>query len=71
MCYTCNERWSPSHVYMNKETNVIIVSDGEESDTEEKIKVEPEGGEEEEENLNVDISLSSIVGFTNPKTMKL
>ena len=56
---------------MNKETNVIIVSDGEESDTEEKIKVEPEGGEEEEENLNVDISLSSIVGFTNPKTMKL
>lgn len=53
----------------NKELNVFVVSDGEDSEPEE-IEADLEGGEEQNTTV-ADISLSLVIGLKNPQTMKL
>lgn len=70
LCLTCNEKCSASHLCKNKELNVFAVSDGEDSEPEETIEADLEGGVEQNTTV-ADISLCLIIRLKNPKTMKL
>lgn len=68
LCFTCNDKWSPSHVCQQKELQVLISSELEEWDEEdaEEFLAPKFNGE-----ACTNIALSSVVGLSNPKTMKL
>ncbi|KAJ9559068.1 hypothetical protein OSB04_013682 [Centaurea solstitialis] len=73
LCYRCDEKFSPGHKCKKKELNVILVQ--------EEAAEEVAGKEEEGAALNtvtlkevgekVEVDLNSVMGLTNPKTMKL
>ena len=58
-----------NHVSSKKEMNVLIGVDEEEADAAEDVLVEQVGKEDDRDTIN--ISLNSVVGIDNPKTMKL
>lgn len=62
LCYRCDEKWNPNHQCKNRELNVLLVSEG---DKEEK------GSDEEEALQGVELSLNSVVGLAEPKTLRL
>ncbi|KAF7839457.1 Hydroxymethylglutaryl-CoA lyase, mitochondrial [Senna tora] len=72
-CFTCDEKWNPSHKCKNKHLHVILLSDQlEESETEELGIEDIEPKEEEEAGGTLmSLSMNSIVGITSGRTMKL
>ncbi|KAJ9561372.1 hypothetical protein OSB04_006532 [Centaurea solstitialis] len=69
LCYCCDEKYTPGHKCKKKELNVLLVQDERE---------ECNNLEEEESAINtteigqkVEVHLNSVVGISNPKTMKL
>ncbi|KAF7814687.1 Retrotransposable element Tf2 [Senna tora] len=72
-CWTCDEKWGPTHKCKNKHLHVLILS----GPVEEAETVEWDIGEEdiqEEEELTgslMSLSMNSIVGITGGRTMKL
>lgn len=68
LCYRCDEKWRMGHVCKRKELSVLIVNDDEpiwdSSDDEAEV-------EKETVDAPVNISLNSVVGIDNPRTMKL
>ncbi|KAJ9536215.1 hypothetical protein OSB04_un000601 [Centaurea solstitialis] len=69
LCYRCDEKYAPGHKCKKKELNVLLVQDERE---------ECNNLEEEKSALNtteigqkVEVHLNSVVGISNPKTMKL
>ncbi|KAJ9540003.1 hypothetical protein OSB04_026509 [Centaurea solstitialis] len=73
LCYRCDEKYSPGHRCKKKELSVLLVQNDENEG-------EVIGGESEktldtatvyEMDKEVEIHLNSVVGLTNPKTMKM
>lgn len=73
LCYRCDEKFSPGNRCKKKELNVLLVQ-------EEEI-VEPAVNVKEDSMLNtvnvsvedpeIEVQLSSVLGLTNPKTLKM
>ena len=73
ICYRCDDKWSPGHRCKRKELNVLLTCDEEgitEEEPEPEITPDPEL-EVAELNQVIEVSLNSVVGLTNPKTMKV
>ncbi|XP_074328452.1 uncharacterized protein LOC141666362 [Apium graveolens] len=72
-CFRCDEKWSAGHRCKNRELSVILLhgdeGDDEISDIFEGVPVTDEIPECE--TVRPEISLNSVVGITNPKTMKM
>lgn len=64
LCFRCDERWSAGHRCKHKELSVLMVA-------EEEVDGESDKGEEADIEEAVEVSLCSVVGLTNQKTMKL
>ncbi|XP_021776460.1 uncharacterized protein LOC110740287 [Chenopodium quinoa] len=69
LCFRCDERWGVGHRCKRKELSVLIAA-GEGGDGETDRLGEEEEYEEVWENP-VGVSLCSVVGISNPKTMKV
>ncbi|KAF7834643.1 putative LRR receptor-like serine/threonine-protein kinase [Senna tora] len=72
-CFTCDEKWSPTHQCKNKRINLIILSEleDEEDDRDEcpaKIEEEKDG---KLAGTLMSLSVNSAVGITRGRTMKL
>ena len=70
LCFKCNEKWFVNHVCSRKEMSVLIGATEEEPTAETSLFVE-ELEEEQEKIEPMGISLNSVVGITNQKTMKM
>ncbi|KAF7842448.1 Retrotransposable element Tf2 [Senna tora] len=67
-CFTCDEKYSPTHKCKNKHLHVLILSSSlEEGEEDDEIQKE---GEELTGSL-MSLSMNSIVGITGGRTMKL
>lgn len=66
LCYHCDGKYSFGYRCSNRELQVLIVREEEDSAGEKDDCAELEAEEEV-----VELSLNSVVGFTSPKTMKL
>ncbi|KAL4578141.1 hypothetical protein LXL04_014260 [Taraxacum kok-saghyz] len=67
LCYRCDEKYAPGHVCKRKELSVLVTQDREEDGEEEWEEIIPE----EEVKEKVEVHLNSVMGFSNPKTMKV
>ena len=70
LCYRCDDKWSAGHRCRRRELSVLVAMEGDDVGEENEPEVE-EGGEPESETTPPEISLNSVVGLSNPKTMKL
>ncbi|XP_056686977.1 uncharacterized protein [Spinacia oleracea] len=74
LCFRCDERWGIGHQCKRKEMSVILIDeeddDGGELDGELGREFQSMEMPPEEESPAV-LSINSIVGFTNPKTLKM
>lgn len=72
-CFRCDEKWSAGHRCRQRELSVILLQgdegDDEISDAFEVVQVKDETSESD--SVRPEISLNSVVGITNPKTMKM
>ncbi|XP_056699529.1 uncharacterized protein [Spinacia oleracea] len=74
LCFRCDERWGVGHQCKKKEMSVLLVD---EEDGGEELAGEELGGEfysleeQMEAEVPTTLSINSIVGITNPKTLKL
>lgn len=64
LCFRCDGKWGIGHRCPRKELSVLLVEEEDEPPLEEEFA-------EEEELVPTEVSLCSVVGLTNPKTMKL
>ncbi|XP_021773532.1 uncharacterized protein LOC110737482 [Chenopodium quinoa] len=67
LCFKCDERWGVGHRCKRKELSVLLVAEGE-------VELEDEGPELGSDTLSEEVggmSLCSVIGIHNPKTMKL
>ncbi|XP_074347938.1 uncharacterized protein LOC141686775 [Apium graveolens] len=68
LCFRCDDKWSIGHRCRKKELSVLLLGDEEEYD---------DGGLGTElplpllEELTTEVSLNSVIGLSNPKTMKV
>ena len=71
LCYHCDEKWKVGHVCKRKELSVLIFGEIEaEGEVEEEYYDVEEGEVEVILETPVSVSLNSVVGIDNPKTMK-
>ncbi|KAF7827538.1 Retrotransposable element Tf2 [Senna tora] len=72
-CFTCDEKWNPSHKCKNKHLHVILLSGQLEEVGIDELAIEDVEQKEEEEASGtlMSLSLNSIVGITSGRTMKL
>ena len=74
-CFRCDEKWSVGHRCKKRELNVILLQDDAEGEmTEDKQGTEllgTEGSTEGAPIVQSSISLNSVIGISNPKTLKL
>ena len=68
LCFRCDEKWRIGHICKNKGLSVLIVND---EDTLELSSNDETANEEVTVDTPMAISLNSVVGIDNPKTMKL
>ncbi|XP_074346704.1 uncharacterized protein LOC141685510 [Apium graveolens] len=66
LCYRCDAKWSIGHRCQKKELSVLLIEEEDESEGEEGDNL-PSPTEE----VTTEVSLNSVIGLTNPKTMKL
>lgn len=74
LCYRCDEKFSPGHKCKKKELSVLVtqVNEEEEDVGDNESEEEPETEEiPEEVQGKVQVHLNSVIGITNPRTMKL
>lgn len=69
-CFKCDEKWGAGHWCPRKELNVLLMEDNDGEETDANF------GSSEQLTLLVmeiyhEVSLNSVVGSTNPKTMNL
>lgn len=72
LCYRCDEKYSSGHKYKKKEVNILLVQ--EQESEEEKEQTEEETSlslADVEVGQKVQVHLNSVVGLSNPKTMKM
>lgn len=67
ICFKCDEKWSLAHQCKKKELHVLLVSEGDEMG----CASEDEGDHENENVEGVELSLNSVVGLSEPQTLKV
>ncbi|KAF7810715.1 Retrovirus-related Pol polyprotein from transposon 17.6 [Senna tora] len=72
-CFTCDEKWGPTHKCKNKQLHLLILSGSLEEEDADEMGIEDEILREEGEHSGtlMSLSLNSIVGITGGRTMKL
>nr|KAJ0196575.1 hypothetical protein LSAT_V11C700342890 [Lactuca sativa] len=71
LCYRCDEKWNPGHRCKKKELSVLFIHEDEAREEESPPKLELEPTLETPENTILSgICLNSVLGTTNPKTLK-
>lgn len=74
LCFKCDDKWVAGHRCKHRELNVLLMDDANE-DGSENAGSEPPPSPTEEEPVDgkghPEVSLNSVVGLSNPKTMKL
>ncbi|KAF7815055.1 Retrotransposable element Tf2 [Senna tora] len=73
-CFTCDEKWGPTHKCKNKHLHVLMLSGMVEEAETEEFGIEEEEIQKEEEEVTgslMSLSMNSIVGITGGRTMKL
>ena len=65
LCYRSDEKFSPGHRCKRRELSVLVVQ--EDSDEENEIEEEFSGAEASQ---MAEVSLNSVMGLTNPKTLR-
>ena len=74
LCYKCDEKFHPGHLCKNKELQVLVFQDMEAGDVnqveEEELIIEPREGMEGPI-VAVEVALNSVVGFSEPQTIKI
>lgn len=67
LCYRCDAKWAIGHRCKKKELSVMLIEE-EEGETDcEDTEAPPSPTEE----ITTEVSLNSVIGLSNPKTMKL
>lgn len=74
LCFRCDDKWAIGHRCRRKELSVILVEEEDEDTTDETRSKPPQSPiheQTQEVNLHPEVSLNSVIGISNPKTMKL
>ncbi|KAJ9562283.1 hypothetical protein OSB04_007443 [Centaurea solstitialis] len=73
LCYRCDEKYSPGHRCKKRELSVLLVQSEETREEEERSEGETalDTAAVYEVDKEVEVHLNSVVGITNPKTMKM
>lgn len=69
LCYRCDDKWNPGHQCKKKELSVLLMQEEEREETDpqsEETKIPPQ-----EITTLSGICLNSVMGLTNPKSLKL
>lgn len=76
--FRCDDKWSAGHRCRRRELSVLLLDEDEEDGSEEaggeppQSPAEDQTGEKQNEvRMHPEVSLNSVVGLSNPKTMKL
>lgn len=67
LCYRCDAKWAVGHRCKNKELSVMLIADDDGETDGEETEVPPSPTEE----VITEVSLNSVIGLSNPKTMKV
>lgn len=67
LCYICDYKWVIGHKCRKRELSVLLMEDEEEEADGYGTETFPPPTEE----INTEVSLNSVIGLSNPKTMKL
>lgn len=77
LCFKCDDKWSAGHRCRRRELSVLLLDDDDECGSEDASTEPPPSPTEEqipervnEVRLHPEVSLNSVVGLSNPKTMK-
>lgn len=70
LCFKCDEKWGMGHKCQRRELSVLFMEDLEEEDMEGTLSGS-EAPPSPTEEIPPEVSLNSVIGLTNPKTMKL
>lgn len=74
LCFRCDEKWSMGHRCKKKELSVLLIEE-EEEDRTDYSGSDPPMSPTTEPNTEVsshpEVSLDSVIGLSNPKTMKM
>lgn len=74
LCFRCDDKWVIGHRCCRRELSVILVDDDEDEgldETSTEPPLSPGNDPTGEVNLHSEVSLNSVIGISNPKTMKL
>lgn len=69
ICFRCDDKWSMGHRCRKRELSVLLIDDENVDDNEEEI--EDDNSASQSEGVTAEVSLNSVFGISNPKTMKL
>lgn len=70
ICFRCDDKWALGHRYRRKEFSVIRIDEEEEDGTDGSSSEPPLSPSPTEEMIS-EVSLNSVIGISNPKTMKI
>lgn len=70
LCYRCDEKFSPGHVCKMKEISILVTQQTTD-DEEEEMEELTEEVIQEAVKEKVEVHLNSVIGFSNPKRMKV
>lgn len=74
LCFRCDEKWSMGHRCKKRELSVLLIEEEDEEGTEYSGSEPPMSPPTETHNevtIHPEVSLNSVIGLSNPKTMKL
>lgn len=74
LCFKCDEKWYMGHRCKRRELSVLLIEGDEEEGTKyagSDPPISPTDETSHEVIIQPGVSLNSVVGLTNPKTMKL
>lgn len=67
LCYRCDAKWMIGHRCKKKELSVMLIAEEENETDGDDVEAPPSPTEE----IVTEVSLNSVIGLSNPKTMKL
>lgn len=74
LCFRCDDKWSIGHRCKKRELSVLVIEEEEDGNTEysgSDPPLSPTDEQNSEVMLQPEVSLNSVIGLSNPKTMKL
>lgn len=71
LCFRCDDKWSIGHRCKKRELSVLLMDDEDGADDQSSEPPSPTEEIPPEVKVHSEVSLNSVIGLTNPKTMKL